>query len=102
MAGHRRRRELGEPVWQGACVAAAELETRGEAAGGRSSSSGAMRPAAELEKAWTGGGRAARALTGDMLKMQGRATPAAGDGRQRGWTAVAKGEKEMLELGGIL
>ena len=53
MAG-RRRRELGEPVWQGACVTAAELETRGEAAGGRSSSSGATQPAAELKKAWTG------------------------------------------------
>jgi hypothetical protein len=48
------------------------------------------------------GGGAARALTSDLLKMQGRATPAAGDGRQRGWTAAAKGEKEMLELGGIL
>ena len=52
--------------------------------------------------ACTSGGGAARVLTSDLLKMQGRATPAAGDGRQRGWTAVAKGEKEMLELGGIL
>ena len=41
-------------------------------------------------------------MTSDLLKMQGRATPAAGDGRQRGWTAAAEGEKEMLELGGIL
>ena len=61
MAGRRRRRELGEPVWQGACVTAAELETRGEAAGGQSSSSGAMQPAAELKKAWTGGRRRWRA-----------------------------------------
>ena len=50
-----------------------ELELQGEAAdggardagrgaaGGRSSSGGAMRPAAELEKAWTGGRRRWRA-----------------------------------------
>ena len=70
MAGRRRRRELGEPAWQGACVTAAELETRGEAAGGRSSSSGATQPAAELKEAWTGSRRRWRA-------------PAAGERRGR-------------------
>ena len=97
MAGrvrHRRRaRDTGRGGWR------TELQQWGDAAGG-GAQGGVDRQSAAL--ACTSGGGAARALTSDLLKMQGRATPAAGDGRQRGWTAVAKGEKEMLELGGIL
>ena len=99
MAGcvrHRRRaRDTGRGGWR------TELQQWGDAAGGRAQE-GVDRQSVALALACTSGGGAARALTSDLLKMQGRATPAAGDGRQRGWTAAAKGEKEMLELGGIL